>query len=125
MNCDQFPDHYDLYALGVADPPQGEEIPAHLNRGCEGRTLEVPPGKGEPAAAPGPAGKPCEMWVLPKGAGAKPAPAGLFQSQSDGTAMHIQRGPVDPNTGIVAVTMEDEAGSDRPTTPILILAGLE
>jgi anti-sigma-K factor RskA len=61
------------------------------------------------------------MWVIPKGG--KPVPAGLFQSESDGTAMHIQRGSVDLSaTAAVAVTMEDEAGAQEPTSPILIVA---
>jgi hypothetical protein len=61
-----------------------------------------------------PAGKAYEMWVIPKGG--KPLRAGMFQSSSDGTAMHVQRGRVDPNADLVAVTLEDEAGVDAPTT---------
>src|SRR5207302_3830499 len=56
---------------------------------------------------PAPAGKAYEMWVIPKGA--KPLPAGVFQSESNGTAMHIQPGPVDTNADLVAVTVEDQA----------------
>src|SRR5215470_12618886 len=63
---------------------------------------------------PAPAGKAYEMWVIPKGG--SPQPAGMFQSGADGTAMHMRRGRVDPNADLVAVTMEDAAGSDRPTT---------
>jgi len=33
------------------------------------------------------------MWIIPKGG--QPAPAGIFQSESDGTALHVQRAPVD------------------------------
>ncbi len=72
---------------------------------------------------PAPAGKAYEMWVIPKGA--KPVPAGLFQSQADGTAMHIQPGPVDINGVIIAVTLEDQAGAAQPTSAILILAPLQ
>ena len=73
---------------------------------------------------PAPSGKKYEMWVIPKGG--KPVPAGLFQSESDGTAMHIQRGPVDVSaTGAVAVTLEDQAGSLEPTSPILMVASLQ
>jgi hypothetical protein len=72
---------------------------------------------------PAPAGKAYEMWVIPKGA--KPVPAGMFQSQADGTAMHIQRGPVDMNGMTVAVTMEDHAGAAQPTPPILFAALLQ
>lgn len=70
-----------------------------------------------------PAGKAYEMWVIPKGA--KPVPAGMFQSQTDGTAMHIQRGPVDLNGLTVAVTLEDQAGAVQPTSAILIVAPLQ
>jgi anti-sigma-K factor RskA len=73
---------------------------------------------------PAPKGKKYEMWVIPKGG--KPVPAGLFQSQGDGSAMHIQRGSVDLTaTAAVAVTVEDEAGAQAPTSPIVIVAALE
>ena len=73
---------------------------------------------------PAPAGKRYEMWVIPKGG--KPVPAGLFQSEADGTAMHIQRGPVDVSaTGAVAVTLEDEGGALQPTSTPLIAAAIE
>ena len=72
---------------------------------------------------PAPSGKIYEMWVIPKGG--KPLRAGVFQSQSDGTAMHIQRGPVDVSaTGAVAVTLENEGGADVPTMPLLAVAAL-
>jgi anti-sigma-K factor RskA len=64
-----------------------------------------------------------EMWLIPKGA--KPIPAGLFQSQEDGRAMHIQPGTVDvASTAAVAVTVEDQAGAAQPTTTPLIVAAL-
>jgi hypothetical protein len=72
---------------------------------------------------PAPAGKRYEMWVIPKGR--NPAPAGMFQSGSDGNAMHIQRGAVNiANTGAVAVTLEDERGAAQPTSQPLIVAAL-
>jgi hypothetical protein len=73
---------------------------------------------------PAPSGKVYEMWMVPKGG--KPVRAGEFQSQSDGTAMHVHRGPVDVSaTGAVAVTMENEGGADQPTMPILAVAALQ
>jgi len=73
--------------------------------------------------APAPSGKIYEMWIIPKGGA--PAPAGLFQSQGDGTAMYLRRGPVDmATTAIVAVTLEPEAGSASPTSTPLIAAAL-
>ena len=73
---------------------------------------------------PAPAGKAYEMWVIAKTG--NPVRAGMFQSESDGTAMHIQRGPVDVTaTGAVAVTLENEAGADQPTSTPLIVAALQ
>lgn len=74
---------------------------------------------------PAPAGKAYEMWVIPKAKGGKPAPAGLFQSAADGTALHVRSGPVDvAGTGIVAVTLEPAAGVDQPTSQPIIVAPL-
>jgi anti-sigma-K factor RskA len=65
-------------------------------------------------------GKAYEMWVIPKGGA--PRPAGLFQS--DGTrAVHILNGPIDLATlGVIAVTVEPEAGSPAPTSQPIIAA---
>jgi hypothetical protein len=71
---------------------------------------------------PAPSGKAYEMWVIPKGG--KPVPAGLFQSGSNGTAMHVQRGPVDANADLVAVTVEDQAGAAQPTSQPLFAASV-
>ena len=69
---------------------------------------------------PAPAGKLYEMWVIPKGG--KPVPAGLFQSDTNGTAMHIQRALTVPDAGLVAVTLEDQGGAAQPTSPVLFAA---
>ena len=241
MNCNELRDHYELYAIGVAEDPERGEIRAHLNRGCEvcmrgikeareivtllggasapsepsarlrrrilasvgveerrfgwapflagalalslfavvyfvgregetakelarareelgGRNIELARlneaftilngadtavtsfGKGQvqPPSGnifvsrsqgvllianhlqPTPAGKAYEMWIIPKGG--KPKPAGMFQTASDGSGMHVQRGPVDPNADLVAVTLEPAAGSDQPTSTPLFAA---
>jgi|SRR5579883_177714 len=70
-----------------------------------------------------PAGKIYEMWVIPKNG--KPIPAGLFQSDSNGAATHVQPGPVAPDANIVAVTLEPAQGSDQPTTTPLLAATLQ
>jgi anti-sigma-K factor RskA len=70
---------------------------------------------------PAPLGKLYEMWLIPKAG--LPVAAGMFQSQSDGSAMHVRRGAVDlESTGVVAVTVENEAGANQPTTQPLIVA---
>ncbi len=72
-----------------------------------------------------PAGKAYELWLIPKAKGASPVRSDMFQSQSDGTVMHLIRGPIDANTtAALAVTMEVEGGVDSPTLPILIVAPL-
>ena len=72
---------------------------------------------------PAPSGRIYEMWIIPKGG--KPVAAGLFQSGSDRSAMHIQRGPIDVNaTAAVAVTLENEGGAQQPTSQPLIVAAL-
>jgi Anti-sigma-K factor rskA len=65
-----------------------------------------------------------EMWIIPRGA--KPVPAGLFQSQDDGSAMHVRPGIVDlASTAAVAVTVESQAGADQPTSTPLIMAAVK
>jgi hypothetical protein len=72
---------------------------------------------------PAPAGKAYEMWLIPKSG--KPAPAGLFQSAAEGTAMHMQKGAVDmAATKAVAVTLEPAEGVPQPTSQPLIVAGV-
>ena len=64
-----------------------------------------------------------EMWIIPKGS--PPVAAGLFQSQDDGSAMHIRRGDINvASTAAIAVTVEDEAGASAPTTKPVIVASL-
>ena len=70
---------------------------------------------------PLPVGKTYELWVIPKGGA--PKPAGLFQSDREGTAIYIQSGALDlAATGAVAVTVEPDAGSAQPTTTPIIVA---
>jgi anti-sigma-K factor RskA/putative zinc finger protein len=69
--------------------------------------------------APVPPGKAYELWLIPmEGA---PVPAGVFWPDSHGNAKMMDH--VVPQ-GVVAkafaVTVENEAGSDKPTSPILI-----
>jgi anti-sigma-K factor RskA len=69
-------------------------------------------------------GKVYEMWIISKAG--KAVRAGEFQSEADGTAMHLRTGPVDRDTtGAVAVTLENQGGADQPTSTPLIVAPLQ
>jgi len=101
-------------------------------------TREVTFGQGQPAPPKGrvffhptgvlliasnlpkpPAGKTYEMWLI---RGGKPAPAGLFYPNDRGNALHLfhpQSAPAPSD--VVAVTVENSAGVDAPTsTPIIV-----
>jgi hypothetical protein len=67
---------------------------------------------------PAPPGKAYQMWILKDG---KAKPAGMFQSAPDGSAMHARQGAM-ADTDAVAVTLENEAGADQPTSPPLFAA---
>jgi anti-sigma-K factor RskA len=69
--------------------------------------------------APAPAGKAYELWVI---AQAAPVPAGVFQVDAEGRALH-RLPPVDTaGAKTFAVTLEPAAGSPAPTGP-MVLAG--
>ena len=68
-----------------------------------------------------PAGKALETWVIPKVA--KPVPAGMFRPDANGAAMYMMRRSISPGD-IVAVTVENEAGVDQPTTTPIIAAAM-
>jgi anti-sigma-K factor RskA len=95
---------------GQPKPPQAKVF-FNRNRGVLLLASNLPPA---------PAGKRYEMWVIPTSG--KPLPAGLFQTESNGTAAHLREGPLDLDaTAAVAVTLEDEAGAPQPTSkPILV-----
>lgn len=70
---------------------------------------------------PAPEGKAYEMWVLPK-KGA-PAPAGVFQSDANGNAVHLLEQTVDRSSiAGIAVTLEPASGSPAPTTTPIVAA---
>lgn len=62
MNCSELREYFELYALGMAEEPERNEIRAHLDRGCEvcmpemrrARELVALLGSTPPAAAPSP-----------------------------------------------------------------------
>lgn len=73
-----------------------------------------------------PQGKAYEMWIIPAGGKGKPVPAGVFTSSTQGEAVHLFR-PAKPATAtdVVAVTLENAAGVDAPTSTPIIVAPLQ
>ena len=70
-----------------------------------------------------PEGKTYEMWVIPKAG--NPVPAGLFQSDTEGAALHFHRAELDmAATKAVAVTLEPAGGVAQPTSQPVIVAVL-
>jgi anti-sigma-K factor RskA len=70
-----------------------------------------------------PEGKTYEMWLIPKTG--NPVPAGLFQSDAEGSAMHMQHVSVDmASTKAIAVTLEPAGGVPQPTSQPVIVAAL-
>ncbi len=64
-------------------------------------------------------GKTFELWLYP-GSGS-PAVGGIFESQSDATAVFVRRGAV-TRVESIAVTVEPEGGSPQPTTAPFVVA---
>ncbi|HEX4321379.1 MAG TPA: anti-sigma factor [Acidobacteriaceae bacterium] len=70
-------------------------------------------------AAP-PSGKAYELWVLPV-AGGKPIPAGVFTPDLQGNAAVVfPEIPVNVQAAGFGVTVEDAAGAQTPTPPIIL-----
>jgi anti-sigma-K factor RskA len=69
---------------------------------------------------PVPLGKAYELWLLP--AAGKPVPAGVFKPDAQGQAAMVNPPvPVGLQAKGFAVTLENEAGSEQPTSPILLV----
>src|SRR5271167_4797551 len=69
---------------------------------------------------PVPEGKAYELWIIPmKGA---PMPAGVFKPDEHGNAMMMDHPmPEGVVAKAFAITVENEAGSDKPTSPIMLM----
>ncbi len=74
--------------------------------------------------APTPEGKAYELWIIPaKGA---PVPAGVFKPDEHGNAMMMDhKMPEGIEAKAFAITLEKEEGSDKPTSPILLMGAGE
>lgn len=70
--------------------------------------------------APLPPGKAYELWIIP--ATGSPIPAGVFEPDNRGNAILMDRPlPQGAEASAFAVTIEKEEGSDKPTSPILLM----
>jgi anti-sigma-K factor RskA len=70
---------------------------------------------------PVPEGKAYELWIIPAGGGA-PMPAGVFKPDEHGNAMMMDhKMPEGVEAKAFAITVENEAGSDKPTSPIMLM----
>jgi len=71
-----------------------------------------------------PAGKAYELWVIPaKGA---PVAAGVFKPDEHGNALMMDHPmPEGVEAKAFAITLEKEEGSDKPTSPILLMGAGE
>ena len=72
---------------------------------------------------PVPTGKAYELWVIPvQGA---PIAAGVFKPDEHGNAMMMDRPmPEGVQAKAFAITVENEAGSDKPTSPIMLMGAV-
>jgi anti-sigma-K factor RskA len=71
---------------------------------------------------PVPAGKAYELWIIPpQGA---PVNAGVFKPDEHGNAMMFDHPLPTMQMKTFALTVEDEAGSDKPTSPIVIAGSM-
>jgi len=72
---------------------------------------------------PAPAGKAYELWIIPT-TGA-PMPAGMFKPDEHGNGMIMgEKMPEGLTAKAFAITIENESGSDKPTSPILLVGSV-
>ena len=107
--------------LALLQDPAAKEVT--FGKGARGRVVISPrhgvafSGQNLAALAPG---KTYEMWIIPKGG--KPVPAGTFAPSPDGSALHLQPGPVDvASTAAIAVSIEQEGGVASPTANQIVI----
>ena len=105
------PDSQDVtFGTNHDQPPRGRVV-INKNRGVVLIASNLPPVD---------EGKACELWLIPKGGA--PIPSGMFRPDNDGNGIVIRTGKVPENLGVIAVTVEDEAGVPAPTTKPIIAA---
>jgi anti-sigma-K factor RskA len=103
--------HVSLNPQKSAKEPTGTAIfsPTHRRMILMASNLPAPP-----------AGKAYELWIIP--AGGAPIPAGVFKPDEHGNAVMMDHPmPEGVAAKTFAITIEDEAGSDKPTSaPMLV-----
>lgn len=70
--------------------------------------------------APPPPKKIYELWLIPTN-GKAPMPAGLFKPDAKGAAMSSAHLPDNMEAKSFAITIEDEAGSQTPSPPMVMV----
>jgi len=107
--------------LALLEDPSAKEVT--FGKGARGRVVISPrhgvafSGQNLAALAPG---KTYEMWIIPKGG--QPVPAGTFEPAPDGSALHLQTGPVDlASTAAIAVSIEQAGGVASPTASQIVI----
>ena len=67
-----------------------------------------------------PAGKAYELWIIPMNGA--PMPAGVFKPDEHGNAMMMDhKMPAGVEAKAFAITVENEEGSNKPTSPIMLM----
>ena len=69
--------------------------------------------------APVPEGKAYELWLIP--VSGAPIPSGVFKPDNRGNAFLDQEMAEAPQVKAFAITLEKQEGSDKPTSPILLI----
>ena len=106
-------------ALAALAQPGAETIPLE---GANGTLVVAPSGRAALVVAgleSAPEDKTYQAWVIEAG---RPKPAGIFQAGEDRTIVALAR-PV-PDNAVVAVTLEDEGGVERPSGAPLFTAAV-
>jgi anti-sigma-K factor RskA len=103
----------------ILSDPGAKSIPL---KGANGRVVVTDTGEAAlvvSGLATAPEGKTYELWVAQNG---KMLPAGVFDAKHERDVVRLTR-PVPPGSG-VAVTVEDDGGTDAPTGDPIFTAGI-